>query len=93
MTKKRSTPAGAARKGEPAAGEASTDLVRVESNPATEQSGTTPPRGPDPQLVANTAHEIWKGEGRPEGRAFEHWIEAEKRVRKSAGSEAKSPQK
>jgi len=32
------------------------------------------------RLISERAHEIWIREGRPEGRALEHWLEAEMEV-------------
>lgn len=31
--------------------------------------------------IASRAHEIWEKEGRPEGRAQEHWLKAEKELK------------
>jgi Protein of unknown function (DUF2934). len=31
--------------------------------------------------IARRAHELWEQEGRPEGRDFDHWIEAERQLR------------
>jgi hypothetical protein len=32
-------------------------------------------------LVRRRAHEMWEREGRPEGFALRHWLDAERRVR------------
>jgi hypothetical protein len=40
------------------------------------------------EAIARRAHEIWETEGRPEGRAMEHWLEAEASLRSQAGDGA-----
>ncbi len=35
---------------------------------------------PDQQQVAVLAYLIWEKEGRPRGRAFAHWIQAQKQL-------------
>ncbi|HEV7321777.1 MAG TPA: DUF2934 domain-containing protein [Ensifer sp.] len=35
------------------------------------------------QIIRDTAYAIWEAEGKPEGRATEHWKEAEARVDQS----------
>ncbi|HBM60455.1 MAG TPA: hypothetical protein DD444_14805 [Citreicella sp.] len=56
---------------------------------------TPPPLSP--QAQAEAAYFLWLAEGRPEGRAAEHWAEAEAalaakpRRRKSAEAKAKAP--
>ncbi len=37
------------------------------------------------QRIEDLAHSIWEAEGRPEGRAAEHWAEAEYQLYGSAG--------
>jgi hypothetical protein len=32
-------------------------------------------------LIQRRAHELWEREGRPEGFALRHWLDAERRVR------------
>ena len=32
-------------------------------------------------LIRRRAHELWEREGRPEGWALRHWLDAERRVR------------
>jgi hypothetical protein len=32
-------------------------------------------------LIRRRAHEMWEREGRPEGLALRHWLDAERRVR------------
>ena len=32
------------------------------------------------QIVRDTAYAIWEAEGKPDGRAAEHWLQAEARV-------------
>lgn len=42
--------------------------------------------------IAQRAYEIWEREGRPEGRAFDHWLAAEAELRPTATvSRATSP--
>lgn len=36
---------------------------------------------PQPQEIERRARSIWEEEGRPEGRAFEHWLAAERELR------------
>jgi hypothetical protein len=33
------------------------------------------------QAIAERAAELWEAEGRPEGRALDHWLKAEREVR------------
>jgi len=35
-------------------------------------------------LIQRRAHELWEREGRPEGFALRHWLDAERRVREEA---------
>ena len=35
--------------------------------------------------IARVAYELWEAEGRPEGRAVEHWLAAEARLRNAEG--------
>jgi hypothetical protein len=46
-----------------------------------ERAGREPPAeehrgGPDEQRIRERAHQIWIDEGRPEGRATDHWLRA-----------------
>ena len=48
----------------------------------------------NPDQIARCAYEIWESEGRPEGRAAQHWFEAEARLRlipMQAGESEKPP--
>jgi hypothetical protein len=51
------------------------------------QAAATPPvtDGPNGQVsreeIAAVAYSIWENEGRPEGRAVEHWLQAEAQLR------------
>ena len=38
---------------------------------------------PTREAIAIAAYSIWEQEGRPEGRAVEHWLEAEMQLRLS----------
>ncbi|NBV23411.1 MAG: DUF2934 domain-containing protein [Proteobacteria bacterium] len=49
-------------------------------------------REPTHDEIALSAMTIWVEEGRPEGRALEHWLQAEARLRQACEAEAgKSP--
>jgi len=37
---------------------------------------TATANAPSHEAIAQRAHEIWENEGRPEGRAMEHWLRA-----------------
>jgi hypothetical protein len=43
---------------------------------ARNDSAATTVTGPSQEAIAQRAHEIWESEGRPEGRAMEHWLRA-----------------
>jgi hypothetical protein len=43
---------------------------------------------PTREEVAAAAHSIWEQEGRPEGRAVEHWLKAEIQVRSRRDSQS-----
>jgi hypothetical protein len=43
------------------------------------------------QLISLRAYEIWEQEGRPDGRAIEHWIEAERQIGRPDGTDSASP--
>ncbi len=49
---------------------------------ATSQSSTL--STPHPDLIAQRAQALWEQAGRPEGRALEHWLEAERQLQNSA---------
>lgn len=51
-------------------------------------SNLTKPIGED--AIARRAHELWEQEGRPEGRAVEHWLEAERQLRGTGESQEAS---
>jgi Protein of unknown function (DUF2934) len=40
------------------------------------------------QIIRELAYEIWEIEGRPEGRAVEHWVRAERRILLNGAGEA-----
>jgi hypothetical protein len=42
--------------------------------------------------IAQLAHELWEQEGRPEGRALEHWLQAESRLQSNPRSSGSSVQ-
>jgi len=46
--------------------------------------GQSSPRAPTHDEIAARARALWLAEGRPEGRATEHWLEAERQLRRSA---------
>ena len=58
------------------------------------QSSRETPAQPSPQAQAEAAYFLWLAEGRPEGRAAEHWAQAEAALaakparRKSAAAKA-----
>jgi Protein of unknown function (DUF2934) len=39
-------------------------------------------------LIRRRAHELWEREGRPEGFALRHWLDAERRVREEVAHAA-----
>ena len=39
-------------------------------------------------LIQRRAHELWEREGRPEGVALRHWLDAERRVREEVAHAA-----
>ena len=43
------------------------------------------------QIVRDTAYAIWEAEGKPEGRASDHWRQAEARVAASIAPTAPKP--
>jgi hypothetical protein len=53
--------------------------ANARSNPTARRNRiTTPPRPvPGHEAIAQCAQGIWEAEGRPEGRAHEHWLLAE----------------
>ncbi|MEX0777299.1 MAG: DUF2934 domain-containing protein [Phycisphaeraceae bacterium] len=44
------------------------------------------PNGPSYEAIAKRAYEIYVAQGRPEGRAAEHWKQAEAELRRSPGA-------
>ena len=40
------------------------------------------------RLIRRRAHELWEREGRPEGFALRHWLDAERRVREEVAHAA-----
>ena len=40
------------------------------------------------ELIRRRAHELWEREGRPEGVALRHWLDAERRVREEVAHAA-----
>jgi hypothetical protein len=52
------------------------------------QAGVTP--GPSQEAIAQRAHEIWESEGRPEGRATEHWYRAVSEVKAQSDGEMRA---
>lgn len=47
----------------------------------------TPPH-PSHDAIALCAMTIWEAEGRPQGRAVEHWLQAEARLRQHSQTDA-----
>jgi hypothetical protein len=45
------------------------------------------------QIIRDTAYAIWEAEGKPSGRAMQHWKQAEERVAASLTGAAKQPAK
>lgn len=45
------------------------------------------------QIIRDTAYAIWEAEGKPHGRATQHWTQAEDRVAASLTGSAKPPVK
>ena len=41
--------------------------------------------------IRRRAHEIWEAEGRPEGRAHEHWLRAQREIIGPSGSGPSGP--
>ncbi len=53
------------------------------SPPSQERAAPQQPRWNAPETeVAKAAYYIWEKEGRPSGRELDHWLRAEKQVRK-----------
>jgi len=56
------------------------EVVRYESMP--EETPSTPPNDSDLEAeIARLAHRYYEEEGRPEGRAEEHWFRAEREIK------------
>lgn len=51
---------------------------------------TPPPREPTHDEIALCARAIWELEGCPQGRALEHWLQAEATLREGFRSEAEA---
>ncbi len=45
------------------------------------------------QIIRDTAYAIWEAEGKPHGRAVQHWKQAEERVAASLTGSTKPPAK
>jgi hypothetical protein len=43
------------------------------------------------ELIARRAYEIWVGQGRPDGRALEHWRQAEREVLAAQAASGSGP--
>lgn len=42
-------------------------------------------------IIRDTAYAIWEAEGRPEGRAHQHWLMAEQQVARTTKDDAAAP--
>lgn len=43
------------------------------------------------QLIARRAYELWEAEGRPDGKAIDHWIRAEAMLRDAGTASTTAP--
>ena len=77
---KSKTPKTTAPKSERAAAPVQTPVIMTESNRATTTT-TTPVV--TPEEIARRAYAIWEGQGRPAGKATEHWLQAETQLKTS----------
>ena len=48
-------------------------------------SNVTPFPTPTQEQISQRARQLWENAGRPDGRDLEHWLEAERQLRGSAG--------
>ena len=45
------------------------------------------PNEPDKDAIRTRAHQIWVEEGKPDGRALDHWVRARWELEQESGSE------
>jgi Protein of unknown function (DUF2934) len=57
-----------------------------------EDSGSCAAPEPDEHAIRMRAHEIWVEEGRPEGRALDHWLRARWELEQAPDPEAELQQ-
>lgn len=64
----------------------------MNSNSRRQPSGSESGDTVTPQAIAERAYSIWEERGRPEGQDLEHWLEAERRLRRqeAPGDETQS---
>jgi hypothetical protein len=60
----------------PTSGAAPAKPAAVVAKPA----ATAPAAKPSPDRISARAHQIWLDEGRPTGKALEHWVRAEREL-------------
>ncbi len=62
--------------------EAQDEIIAEQPEPRTAGVGADPARvaRATPEQIAERAHEFWIDEGRPDGRAVEHWRRAEREL-------------
>lgn len=73
--------------GGPSSGGSSPDAQLPANRDTSEMQGDTPHSMPTQADIAQLAQHYWEEEGRPEGRATDHWKRAEHTLRERAGLE------